>query len=61
MIAHLKKPRAGVEKVLTEHFRLRKWTVMREVLSWCKEAGDPTVQKRMWGAASELSQLLAAL
>ena len=61
MIAHLKKPRAGVEKVLTEHFRLRKWTVMREVLSWCKEAGDPTVQKRMWGAARELSQLLAAL
>ena len=23
--------------------------------------GDPTVQKRMWGAARELSQLLAAL
>ena len=61
MIAHLKKPRPGVGTVLTEHFRLRKWTVMREVLSWCVEASDPTVQKRMWDAARELSQLLAAL
>jgi baculoviral IAP repeat-containing protein 6 len=61
MIAHLKKPRPGVGTVLTEHFRLRKWTVMREVLSWCVEASDPTVQKRMWDAARELSQLLAVL
>jgi hypothetical protein len=34
---------------------------MREVLSWCVEASDPTVQKRMWDAARELSQLLAVL
>ena len=39
MIAHLKKPRAGVEKVLTEHFRLRKWTVMRKCCRGARRRG----------------------
>ena len=58
MIRHLKKP-GGVEKFV-EHFRLRKWPVMRESTGVARRRGIRRC-RRGWGAARELSQLLAAL
>ena len=60
MIAHLKHPRSGVTDVLRSHFRLQRHRIMRQVLTWCEEAKDPTTRTRMWTAARELAALLAA-
>mmetsp|Transcript_12872 Transcript_12872/g.31044 ORF Transcript_12872/g.31044 Transcript_12872/m.31044 type:complete len:482 (-) Transcript_12872:194-1639(-) len=59
MIAHLKHPRPGVEALLSDHFRMQRHRVLREVLRWCEEAQDPTRRRRLWEAARELAGLLA--
>ena len=61
MIDHLKKPRSGVAEVVRQHFRLRRWSIMRQVVRWCEEAEDPVARRRTRDAANELAKLLAEL
>jgi baculoviral IAP repeat-containing protein 6 len=61
IVAHLRRPRRGVNDAIRTHFRLRRWRTMRTVLRWCKEASDETRRARLWDAAKELGGLLAAL
>ena len=61
MIDHLKKPRSGVADVVRQHFRLRRWSIMRQVVRWCEEAEDPVARRRTRDAANELAKLLAEL
>lgn len=61
MLAHLRKPRGGLEAPIKEHFRLQRSRILRQCTGWVAQAEDPTRKARMQDALAEIRAALSAL